>query len=622
MKIFYSIFTFIIKKLFFTFVFFYIFSSNIYSQNQNLVDSLESIYTTGNFDEPDRLKIIKELSKNHFDPEKRIIYSEELIKTARNTDSLNYMFNGYLQKGNAYRDLGDYKKALVDYFNAAKMAMDQNSNRDLGLINITIADVYSVMGNHNNAIHYYQKAIAILKEGKDSLDLATALYNSGDEYVIIKKFDSALVYFEQSSYIFKKKKDLMGSAYNLGSIGMIHAEKGNYNLAKQNINQAIKILEDLKIYSPIPEFLGYMSDIYKDQNDLKSAFSYSNRSLKIAKKYKLKKEISDACLKMSELYELDGNSSESLKYYKNYIAYRDSINNIESIRQMADMRTNFEVQKKQDEIYFLEKEAEINQLKANKNKTMTYVSVIVTILVLLLALGLLRRYLFIKKTNQIIQKETNKSEKLLLNILPEETALELKQNGKVQAKQFGSVTVMFTDFKEFTRYSHNLSPEELVKSVDYYFSKFDSIIEKYGLEKIKTIGDAYMCAGGLPFPTTDHADKMIQAAFEIAEFMDDVKNKNLENIKTFDIRIGINSGPVVAGVVGTKKFAYDIWGDTVNVASRMESTSSSGKINISETTHTLIKDKYDCEFRGEIQVKNKGKMKMYFVNNVKTENLK
>lgn len=141
----------------------------------------------------------------------------------------------------------------------------------------------------------------------------------------------------------------------------------------------------------------------------------------------------------------------------------------------------------------------------------------------MLALGIYRRNRFINKTNQIIQKETDKSEELLFNILPAETALELKKNGKVQAKQFGSVSVMFTDFKEFTNISHNLSPEELVKSVDFYFSKFDEIIKKYDLEKIKTIGDAYMCAGGLPFPTTDHADKMIQAALEIAEFTEESK---------------------------------------------------------------------------------------------------
>lgn len=239
-----------------------------------------------------------------------------------------------------------------------------------------------------------------------------------------------------------------------------------------------------------------------------------------------------------------------------------------------------------------------------------------------MALGIYRRYNYVKKTSLVIEEEKNRSENLLLNILPEETALELKQNGKVKAKQFDSVSVMFTDFKNFTQHSQNLTPEVLVNSVDYYFSKFDEIIEKYGLEKIKTIGDAYMCAGGLPFPDKKHSTKIIQAAFEITKFVEESKKNKNKDIAHFDIRIGINTGSVVAGVVGTKKFAYDIWGDAVNVASRMESASESGKINISQNTYELIKDKYKCEYRGEIEVKNKGLMKMYFVNSSKNKSKK
>jgi len=202
---------------------------------------------------------------------------------------------------------------------------------------------------------------------------------------------------------------------------------------------------------------------------------------------------------------------------------------------------------------------------------------------------------------------------LLLNILPEETATELKDKGKVKAQRFESVSVMFTDFKGFTAYSDKLSPEELVDSIDFYYSRFDEIVEKHGLEKIKTVGDAYMCAGGLPDPDPNNAHKMIAAAIEIAEFVKESKKNDPDDMTRFDIRIGINTGPVVAGVVGKKKFAYDIWGDTVNIASRMESNSEPGKINVSEATYKLIKDQFMCSYRGEIEAKNKGMMKMYFV---------
>ncbi len=190
------------------------------------------------------------------------------------------------------------------------------------------------------------------------------------------------------------------------------------------------------------------------------------------------------------------------------------------------------------------------------------------------------------------------------------------------AKKFESVTVLFTDFKGFTHYSENLNPEKLVETIGFYFTKFDDIMEKYGLEKIKTIGDAYMCAGGLPFPTKDHAAKMVQAAFEIMEFVNETKKNATADQVHFDIRIGINTGPIVAGVVGSKKFSYDIWGDTVNVAARMETMSEAGKINISANTYELVREEFDCEPRGEIYVKNRGMMQMYFVNGIKSLSFK
>ena len=265
----------------------------------------------------------------------------------------------------------------------------------------------------------------------------------------------------------------------------------------------------------------------------------------------------------------------------------------------------------------MEIKGEIAELQVERQKYVIYGSILSLILVFVLAVGSYKRYRYVKKTNKIIEHEKERSEKLLLNILPEETALELKEKGKVAAKRFESVTILFSDFKGFTSYAQNLSPEILVKSVDYYFSKFDEIMDKYDLEKIKTVGDAYMCAGGLPFPTTDHPFKMVQAAFEITQVMEDLKNNPVEDIVPFEVRIGINTGPVVAGVVGLNKFAYDIWGDSVNVASRMESMSEPGRINISESTYEIIKEVYECEARGEVHVKNKGNMKMYYVNGTK-----
>ncbi len=212
----------------------------------------------------------------------------------------------------------------------------------------------------------------------------------------------------------------------------------------------------------------------------------------------------------------------------------------------------------------------------------------------------------VREQNEIIKIERDKSDALLLNILPEEVAEELKQKGFADAKQFNHVSVMFTDFVNFTGVSETLNPKELVEHLNTLFSGMDKIIGKYGLEKIKTIGDAYLAVCGLPHEEENHAEIIIKAAQEILEYI-----KSVNSI--FEIRIGVNSGPVIAGIVGVKKFAYDIWGDTVNFAARMEQNSLPGRINISQNTYQIVKDKFQFEYRGKIKAKNKGNVDMYFV---------
>ena len=203
---------------------------------------------------------------------------------------------------------------------------------------------------------------------------------------------------------------------------------------------------------------------------------------------------------------------------------------------------------------------------------------------------------------------------MLRNILPDEVAQEIKMYGRSMPKTFSMVTVMFTDFKDFTHVSQNISAELLVAELDYCFSAFDKIIQKFKIEKIKTIGDAYLCASGLPVSNFTHAIDMAAAAIELRNFMQQrKKEKEAKGEIPFEIRIGIHTGPVVAGIVGVKKYAYDIWGDTVNVAARMEQHSDAGKINISGSTYELIKNKFKCVHRGKIQAKNKGEIDMFFI---------
>ena len=220
----------------------------------------------------------------------------------------------------------------------------------------------------------------------------------------------------------------------------------------------------------------------------------------------------------------------------------------------------------------------------------------------------------LEEKNKTITNEKERSDALLLNILPYETAQELKEKGKSDAKMYDDVTIMFTDFVDFTKISETMPPQELVTELDYCFRAFDQIIDRYSIEKIKTIGDSYMAFTGLPMPCENHAGEIGRAALDIIHFMEEYKNTRIVEGRTyFNLRIGISSGPVVAGIVGEKKFVYDIWGDSVNTASRMESNSEPGKINISSKTYELISKQFKCFYRGEIPAKNKGLIHMYFV---------
>ncbi len=224
----------------------------------------------------------------------------------------------------------------------------------------------------------------------------------------------------------------------------------------------------------------------------------------------------------------------------------------------------------------------------------------------------------LEKLNNKIEIERDKSDKLLLNILPKVVADELKEKGKVIPEYYESVSVMFTDFQGFTKISENMTPHELVSELDNYFSVFDEVSEKYGIEKLKTIGDSYMCAGGIPLKNNTHPVDIILAALEIQNLMLQMK-KNKESLgeSHWSLRLGIHTGPLVAGVIGDKKFVYDIWGDTVNTASRMESSGINEMINISEYTKNLVEDFFMLEHRGEVTAKNKGKVNMYFVKGIK-----
>lgn len=308
------------------------------------------------------------------------------------------------------------------------------------------------------------------------------------------------------------------------------------------------------------------------------------------------------------------------------------------LKELALRAERLAASEKESEIARLEAEAEKERLKrlAEKQKRIAerqqfqnrlqlilgiLLFFILIILVILIAYRQLRKRkkrieeqnIIIAESKKEIEVQKEKSDSLLLNILPVAVAEELKANGAAKPRLYDDVSVGFTDFSGFTMISEKLSPEDLVAQLDAMFLEFDKIIEKHGLQRIKTIGDAYMFAAGLPDPLENHATQIIKASIEMRDFIDQFNAGLTAGQPKWNIRIGVHSGPVVAGVIGIKKFAYDIWGDTVNTAARMESSGEIGKVNISGETKAHLNGEFQTEHRGKVEAKNKGAIEMYFV---------
>jgi class 3 adenylate cyclase len=226
----------------------------------------------------------------------------------------------------------------------------------------------------------------------------------------------------------------------------------------------------------------------------------------------------------------------------------------------------------------------------------------------------------LRATYQELEQEKEKVDRLLRNVLPEEIVDELKTHGRVKSVYFLCASVLFADFTGFSAVAETMDPDELVDELDACFAAFDTIVQGHRLEKLKTIGDGYMCVGGIPRANSTHAVDSVLAAMAMVAFMHQLREQRADKgLQSWGIRVGIHTGPLVAGVVGRRRFAYDVWGDTVNTASRIESASLAGRINISEATYQAVKHRFVTEYRGRIAAKGKGEIAMYFVNGLNPE---
>jgi adenylate cyclase len=521
--------------------------------------------------------------------------------------------------GNTYYFTGKYPEAIYNYNRAADLKVLLNDQEGAASLYSNLGGIYSFTNNYSDGIKSLFKALQIFEERQDESKMTACYTNIGFIYESQGDFNEALIYYGKSLAIHSKNHDLNSSSDIWNNMGNIFLRQSKFAEAKEFQEKALEIHRKNNEDGKIANTLSNIANVFKAQVHNEMALDYYFSALKLFEKQGDKRGLIHVYYNIGELYFITSNYEKSEFYLESSKTLAIELDSKEVLKTSYEYLAKVFAQKQEYEKAYLANEEVI---KISREITEAESSKKIAQITLKNeieqrekdALNERIKNEELTRAFNSLDREKKRSDELLLNILPSEVAEELKQFGKATAKHYKNVTVFFSDFVEFSKVSELLSPQELVDELNACFSEFDRIVARYDIEKIKTIGDAYVMVSGCPHENPQHAIEIVKAAMEIRDFMVDRRQKLGK--KTFGIRIGVNSGEVVAGVVGLKKFVYDIWGDDVNISARMEQNSLDGRINVSDSTYQLIKENFNTEFRGEIEAKNKGSLKMYFVSQI------
>ena len=515
--------------------------------------------------------------------------------------------------GVVYYDRGDDTKALEFYLQAlhhAELASDQN--RRLAVLN-NIGGIYFMKEEtFDKALQYYDQALSLATERKDSQNIGSIAVNMGSIHFNKKNDEKALAYFNMALKAYGKSEASLNA---LNAIGKMYRREGKFELAIRSHEKALAIAENNGNKIALVQTNMDLGNVYKDMANYDVALSYFQKAEVPGKELDAGHELMELYKEMAATYASTNDFRNAFKYQTLFTEKTVAQYNADNALKQTRMQFSFDLGQKQTEINLLTKEQDIKNLELQRQSTIRNALLIGLGLILVIAVLLFRSYRQKERSNRLLDKQKAQIENLLLNILPADVAYELQHTGICTPKNYESVSVLFSDFKSFTTIADKMSPQELVAELNLAFMAFDEIIERHNLEKLKTIGDAYMCAGGIPTPHEGHLFNMVKAAVDIQEWVyQNNQRRKDEGKEPWEIRIGIHVGPLVAGVVGKKKYAYDIWGSTVNIASRMESNGVPGHINVSAAVYEQIRDQYACVYRGKIYAKNVGEIDMYLID--------
>ena len=516
--------------------------------------------------------------------------------------------------GSLYYNQADDAKALDYYLQSLNISEELGDKLRIATALQNIGNVYQrKKATQNKALQYFLRALPISDEIQNHDASVVINTNIGEVYLSMNNVDSSLFYYKRALAASKNAEEVT-TTFILNNIGRAYDKRKEYATAIQYQQRAVQLAKKFNAKLFIGKSLLGLGDTYFDQGDNLSALSSYKEAEQPLKDEHAVEELKDLYAGFNKVYAKNGDFSKGFYYLTLYSGYKDSLYNIETDKKLSNLQLDFDIAKKETQIKLLTKDQALQDLELKRQKTTRNAFAGGFILILIIAFGIYRSYREKVKTNVILDKQKLQIENLMHNILPAEVAKELRDHGHATPRHYDCASVLFTDFKSFTSLADKMTPNELLAELNESFIAFDDIIGRNDLEKIKTIGDSYMCAGGIPTPNEFHAVNMVKAGLQIQKYMAE-KNiiRSASGLAPWELRLGIHVGPIVAGVVGRKKYAYDIWGSTVNIASRMESNSEPGRVNISASTYELVKDVFVCSHRGKIHAKNIGEIDMYFV---------
>ena len=589
--------------------------SHAQKQGQQLIDSLLKELPTLKYD-TGRARVLAKLSStySYINADEGIKYGTQALTIASQKKWKSGISLANNDLGKNYLAKSDYPKAMDHFIKALSINEELNDSEGIGKNSVNIGIVYYNQGDSKKALDYYLKALPYSKTSKEKKEFAANLVDIGVLYSSDGEYSKAMEYYQKALAINEaiNNKDGIGGIYE--NIGQDYLDQKKFHEALKYCLRSLSIYEGLGNKDGVAANLGAIGATYlgvatnfnaspegdtlikpDKESNLKKAIEYLNKGVAICNETSNLSYLLDFSRELSYAYEELGDCHAALSNLRLYLKLRDTVVfSGENKIKIADLE-------QQHEKELSERVSKLETLKRRNELLVTLGAFAVLVGIIWLIAG----------NNRRVRREKDRSEELLLNILPAKVAEELKATGKAEARYFEPVTVIFTDFVNFTIAAEKMTPHELISELDLCFKTFDQIVGKYGIEKIKTSGDAYMAVCGLPVSNKDHAVNIVRAAMDIRSFM--AERKRELGDRTFEVRIGVHTGGVIAGIVGAKKYAYDIWGDTVNTAARMEQHGEPGKINISQTTYDLVKNTFECLHRGEIDAKNKGSLNMYFV---------